>query len=136
MTPEQRHRTMSRIRGKDTKPEMLVRRILHTSGYGYRLHAKDLPGKPDIVFRGRRKVIFVNGCFWHSHSCPAGQHAPADNALFWAGKRQRTVQRDTEDNRLLIDAGWGVLTVWECEMKDSAALGVRLRDFLGETPRH
>lgn len=121
---------MSRIRGKDTKPELLVRQLLHGAGYGYRLHANDLPGKPDIVFRGRHKVVFVNGCFWHSHGCPAGQHAPADNAEFWAAKRQRTVQRDAETSRLLLETGWAVLTVWECEMKDQAALLSRLRGFL------
>ncbi|WP_035749856.1 very short patch repair endonuclease [Arthrobacter sp. 35W] len=130
MTPEQRHRTMSRIRGKNTKPEMVVRRLLHGSGYGYRLHAMDLPGRPDVVFRGRHKVIFVNGCFWHTHSCPSGQHAPANNAEFWAAKRLRTIERDAANLRLLQDRSWGVLTVWECEMADTDELLLRLRGFL------
>ena len=94
LSPEQRSRNMSRIRGKDTKPEMLIRRILHAAGYRFRLHgtyrAGRLPGKPDLVFAGRRKVIFVNGCFWHMHSCRAGLHAPATNAGFWAAKRSAT----------------------------------------------
>ena len=135
LTREQRSWNMSRIRGKNTKPELLVRRLLHAKGYRYRLHGKSggtrLPGSPDLVFAGRRKVIFVNGCFWHFHDCRVGRHAPKANAEFWDAKRTRTRSRDADQLRLLQDAGWQVLTVWECEMKDSSALEAQLITFLG-----
>lgn len=138
LTPERRSWNMSRIRGKNTKPELLVRRLLHAKGYRYRLHGRAgsirLPGNPDLVFAGRRKVIFVNGCFWHFHDCRVGQHAPRANAEFWAAKRSRTRARDASQRRLLEDAGWQVLTVWECELKDSSALELELVQFL-ETGR-
>lgn len=138
LTPEQRSWNMSRIRGKNTKPELLVRRLLHAKGYRYRLHGRSgsirLPGNPDLVFAGRRKVIFINGCFWHFHECRAGQHAPKANAEFWAAKRTRTRDRDASQRRLLEEAGWDVLTVWECELKDSSALEAGLVQFL-ETRR-
>lgn len=134
LTPEQRSWNMSRIRGKNTKPELLVRKLLHAKGYRYRLHGRSagirLPGNPDLVFAGRRKVIFVNGCFWHFHDCRAGQHAPQANAEFWAAKRTRTRERDANQRRLLEDAGWQVLTVWECELKDRSALETELVQFL------
>ncbi|NQD89040.1 DNA mismatch endonuclease Vsr [Paenarthrobacter sp. CM16] len=137
LTPEQRSRNMSKIRGKNTKPELLVRRVLHAKGYRYRLHgqagAAKLPGRPDLVFAGRRKVIFVNGCFWHFHDCRAGQHAPAANAEFWEAKRNRTRQRDAQQGEQLAVEGWEVLTVWECELKDRSALEERLIQFLGAT---
>ena len=126
---------MSRIRGKNTKPELLVRRLLHAKGYRYRLHGKSgsgrLPGNPDLVFAGRRKVIFVNGCFWHFHDCRAGQHAPKANAAFWEAKRSRTRERDDQQRRQLEASGWEVLTVWECELKDGSALEAQLVAFLG-----
>ncbi|GGV33183.1 very short patch repair endonuclease [Paenarthrobacter nicotinovorans] len=135
LTPEQRSRNMSKIRGKDTKPELLVRRLLHAKGYRYRLHGQSggskLPGRPDLVFAGRRKVIFVNGCFWHFHDCKAGLHAPAANADFWAAKRSRTRERDARQREQLGASGWQVLTVWECELKDLPVLENRLTDFLG-----
>ncbi|TLM72764.1 very short patch repair endonuclease [Pseudarthrobacter sp. NamB4] len=144
LTPEQRSWNMSRIRGKNTKPELLVRRLLHAKGYRYRLHGRSggtrLPGTPDLVFAARRKVIFVNGCFWHFHDCRVGQHAPQANADFWAAKRTRTRERDASQRRLLEDAGWDVLTVWECELKDHSALEDELVQFLeagrcGSRPR-
>ena len=126
---------MSRIRGKNTKPELLVRRLLHAKGYRYRLHGKAgkarLPGNPDLVFAGRRKVIFVNGCFWHFHDCRAGQHAPKANAAFWEAKRARTRDRDAQQRGQLEAAGWAVLTVWECELKDGSLLEAQLVEFLG-----
>jgi DNA mismatch endonuclease (patch repair protein) len=135
LTPEQRSWNMSRIRGKNTKPELLVRRLLHARGYRYRLHGKAgsvrLPGNPDLVFAGRRKVIFVNGCFWHFHDCRAGQHAPKANAVFWEAKRARTRERDGQQRRQLEALGWEVLTVWECELKDGSALEAQLVGFLG-----
>lgn len=134
LTPEQRSWNMSRIRGKDTKPELLVRRLLHAKGYRYRLHGRAgdsrLPGNPDLVFAGRRKVIFVNGCFWHFHDCRVGQHAPKANAVFWEAKRTRTRERDARQRSQLEAAGWEVLTVWECQLKDGSALEDRLVQFL------
>ncbi|WP_131682332.1 DNA mismatch endonuclease Vsr [Pseudarthrobacter sp. YALA5] len=135
LTPEQRSWNMSRIRGKNTKPELLVRRLLHAKGYRYRLHGKAgkarLPGRPDLVFAGRRKVIFVNGCFWHFHDCRVGQHAPKANAAFWEAKRTRTLHRDAHQRLELESAGWEVLTVWECELKDGSSLEAHLVSFLG-----
>ena len=134
LTQEQRSWNMSRIRGKNTKPELLVRRLLHARGYRYRLHGRAgsirLPGSPDLVFAGRRKVIFVNGCFWHFHDCRVGQHAPKANADFWAAKRTRTRERDARQRRQLEDAGWEVLTVWECELREPSALEEQLVRFL------
>lgn len=131
LTKDQRHRVMSRIRSKDTKPEMLVRRLLFAEGYRYRLHATDLPGTPDLVFRGRRQAIFVNGCFWHSHSCPNGTHKPATNADFWDAKRTRTVERDGQALAGLAARGWTAFTVWECELRDLGAVAAALHNFLG-----
>jgi DNA mismatch endonuclease, patch repair protein len=138
LTPEQRSANMSRIRGKNTKPELIVRRLLHAKGYRYRLHGSaagaKLPGRPDLVFSGRRKVIFVNGCFWHAHSCKVGQHEPKSNTEFWQAKRSRTAARDEAQRQELHEAGWDVLTVWECEFKKSSDLGnleERLIGFLG-----
>ncbi|SDW02472.1 T/G mismatch-specific endonuclease [Arthrobacter sp. cf158] len=134
LTQEQRSRNMSKIRGKDTKPELLVRKLLHAKGYRYRLHGQSsgtkLPGRPDLVFAGRHKVIFVNGCFWHFHDCKVGRHAPAANAEFWEAKRSRTRGRDAVQRYQLEAAGWGVLTVWECELKDRPVLEARLTAFL------
>ncbi|GAA4044536.1 very short patch repair endonuclease [Arthrobacter methylotrophus] len=134
LTPEQRSRNMSKIRGKNTKPELLVRRLLHAKGYRYRLHGVTaggkLPGSPDLVFAGRHKVIFVNGCFWHFHDCKAGQHAPTANADFWEAKRTRTRERDAAQRDLLRASGWEVLTVWECELRDRSALADQLMQFL------
>jgi DNA mismatch endonuclease (patch repair protein) len=136
VSPEQRSRNMSRIRGKNTKPELTVRRLLHRAGYRYRLHGAFggtvLPGRPDLVFAARRKVIFVNGCFWHSHSCRAGQRSPSTNAGFWEDKRERTRHRDERQHALLRGQGWGVMVVWECRLKDrSSILEEELRAFLG-----
>ncbi len=134
LTREQRSRNMSKIRGKNTKPELLVRKLLHAKGYRYRLHGQSgavkLPGRPDLVFAGRRKVIFVNGCFWHSHDCKAGQRAPAANAEFWEAKRTRTRERDALQREQLKAAGWQVHTVWECQLKDKSVLEERLTAFL------
>jgi DNA mismatch endonuclease (patch repair protein) len=134
LTPEQRSWNMSRIRGKNTKPELLVRSLLHAKGYRYRLHGASrgikLPGNPDLVFAGRRKVIFVNGCFWHFHDCKVGQHSPTANADFWETKRSRTRDRDASQRRQLENDGWEVLTVWECELRDLYAVEKQLELFL------
>ena len=114
MTPEQRHRCMSRIRGRDTKPEMVVRRWLWHQGYRYRLYVKSLPGRPDIVMRKWHTVIFVNGCFWHGHECQ--KHRPATNAQFWQEKIERNRERDARNQALLQAAGWNVIVVWECQL--------------------
>ena len=133
LTREQRHLAMSRIRSKDTKPEMIVRRSLHGIGYRYRLHAAKLPGKPDLVFQKRRKVIFVHGCFWHSHTCTNGQRKPKTNPGFWEDKRERTVARDAQNVAALKADGWDVLVVWECELKPGGEWLESACNFLGTT---
>ena len=131
ISSETRSRNMSKIRSGDTKPEMLVRRLLHRAGYRYRLHRMDLPGKPDLVFGPRRKVIFIHGCFWHQHDCLDGRK-PQSNTGYWHAKLERNVKRDRQNVEQLIQSGWDVLTLWECEMKSADALLGRLREFLGE----
>ena len=127
-----RSRNMSRIRGQHTKPEMEVRRLLHRMGYRYRLHRKDLPGKPDIVFGSRRKVIFVHGCFWHGHSCKRGSRLPKSNVEYWQRKIARNVERHSDQIDELTTAGWAGLTLWECELADMEAIARRLNAFLDE----
>jgi DNA mismatch endonuclease (patch repair protein) len=121
-TPEQRSRNMAAIRGKDTKPEVAVRSVLHSLGYRFRLHKKNLPGKPDIVLPKHRIAIFVHGCFWHSHTCPWGRVAPATRAGFWAAKRRDTVVRDRKKRRELKRGGWKVLVIWECDTRHKQQL--------------
>lgn len=122
---------MSRIHNKDTKPEILVRRMLFAEGYRYRLHANNLPGTPDMVFRSRHVAIFINGCFWHSHSCPNGTHKPATNSDFWDAKRSRTVERDKQALAALAAQGWTTVTVWECELRNPGAVAEYLHGALG-----
>ncbi|MFW8636758.1 very short patch repair endonuclease [Cribrihabitans pelagius] len=129
LTPERRSANMAQIRAKDTKPEMLVRRMVHGLGFRYRLHRKDLPGKPDLVFGPRCKVIFVHGCFWHQHSCRGGR-VPSSRRDYWEPKLRRNAERDAAHLAALNAAGWKVLTIWECETKDLDALRSRLLDFL------
>ena len=129
-TPEDRARVMRAVKGKDTKPEMIVRRRAHALGYRFRLHRKDLPGKPDLVFPGRRKVIFVHGCFWHGHECARGSRQPKQNAEYWRNKIARNVERDADNLQALERLGWQTQVIWECEMKDRDALADRLRAFL------
>jgi DNA mismatch endonuclease (patch repair protein) len=121
---------MARVKAKDTKPEMTVRRLAHGLGYRFRLHRKDLPGSPDLVFPARGKVIFVHGCFWHGHDCPRGSRQPKQNAHYWRAKIERNRARDAAAVAALEDQGWAVLTLWECELKDVEALGDRLKAFL------
>ena len=133
-TPKQRSYNMSRIRGRDTKPELIVRSIVHQLGARFRLHRKDLPGKPDLVLPGRRQIIFVHGCFWHMHRCRCGRVVPKTNAEFWQTKREGTVQRDRRNRRALQKDGWDVLTVWECWTRDpEQRLIPRLEEFLSRT---
>lgn len=126
---------MRAVKSTDTVPEMIVRRLVYALGYRYRLHRKDLPGKPDLVFAGRRKVIMVNGCFWHGHDCARGGRQPKTNSEYWKAKIGRNVARDAANLAALEDAGWDVLTIWECETKasDRPTLEQRLREFLTKT---
>ncbi|RVP54043.1 DNA mismatch endonuclease Vsr [Sinorhizobium meliloti] len=121
LTREQRRHNMSRIRGRDTKPELLLRRGLHASGLRFRLHARELPGRPDLVFPKYRAVVLVHGCFWHGHDCALFK-LPATRANFWAGKIAGNRQRDERAAAGLTAAGWRVLTVWECSLKGPARL--------------
>lgn len=124
---------MSRIRSKDTKPEMRVRRIVHGLGYRYRLHASDLPGRPDLVFRPRRSVIFVHGCFWHRHEGCSRNRIPKlpERREFWRHKLNGNARRDRLNQAALRRMGWDVLVIWECETKDIDRLVERIREFLG-----
>jgi DNA mismatch endonuclease (patch repair protein) len=129
-TSEARKRIMRSIRSKNTRPELTVRRMLHRLGYRFRLHRPDLPGSPDLVFPARRKVIFVNGCFWHFHSkCPAGR-IPRSRVDFWKSKLSKTRARDKRNLRALKALGWDVEVVWECELDDTKNLSSRLVGFL------
>jgi DNA mismatch endonuclease (patch repair protein) len=130
MTSAERSRIMRAVKGKDTTPELAVRRLLHSRGYRYRLHRKDLPGRPDLVFAGRRKVIFVHGCFWHGHDCKRGARRPKENADYWAKKISRNQERDAKAQEALRSMGWDVLVLWECELKDRNGLSERLSGFL------
>lgn len=121
-TSEQRSRNMAAIRGKNTKPEMRVRSILHSLGYRYRLYRKDLPGKPDIVLPKFRTVVFVHGCFWHCHDCKYGSVKPATRAGFWDKKRKENVERDKKANHALRELGWKVKVIWECETRSPESL--------------
>ena len=121
---------MQANRGKDTKPEMVVRRLVHAMGYRYRLHRKDLPGKPDIVFGPRRKVVEVRGCFWHRHAGCKFAYMPKTRQMFWKTKFDGNVARDARNTLALENAGWRVLTVWECETSGLTVLADRLRSFL------
>jgi len=121
---------MRRIRNKGMAPEMKVRRLAHNLGYRYRLHRKDLPGKPDLVFPGRRKVIFVHGCFWHQHQECRDGRPPKSNQSYWQPKLERNTERDARVQAELAEAGWDVLVIWECETKDAQLMKQRLCDFL------
>jgi DNA mismatch endonuclease (patch repair protein) len=121
---------MRRVKGRDTAPELRVRRLLWSLGARYRLGRADLPGKPDIVLPGRRLAIFVHGCFWHGHDCARGARVPKANRDYWIGKIARNRARDAAVRGALAAAGWRVETVWECELKDAAALEARARGWL------
>ena len=128
-TPESRSALMSRIGGKDTAPEMIVRHLLHALGYRYRLHRRDLPGKPDIVFPGRRKAIFVHGCFWHAHGCAIGR-PPKSRPDYWLPKLAANKTRDEAVAAGLRGLGWEVLTVWQCETRRPEGLRAAVVAFL------
>ena len=126
-----RSENMRRIRGKDTRPELAVRKLLRSLGFpGYRLHRKDLPGRPDVAFVGRRKAILIHGCFWHGHDCKVGRREPKSNRDYWLPKIERNRRRDAAHQVELARLGWSVLTVWECELRDLPALSARLTAFM------
>lgn len=120
---------MSRVRSKNTRPELVVRSILHRMGYRFRLHANDLPGSPDILLPRHRKAILVNGCFWHGHNCPRGKR-PESRRAFWDSKLDETAQRDHSNQFQLRNLGWQVLTIWECELRHSAELREKIQQFM------
>jgi DNA mismatch endonuclease, patch repair protein len=129
ITPQRRSWLMSRVKGRDTAPEIAVRRMFHALGYRYRLHVKSLPGKPDIVFGPRKKVVFVHGCFWHGHKCQKGR-LPKSNTAFWNAKIATNKARDHRHKKSLNAAGWQVLVVWQCHLKNPLAVQRRIVDFL------
>jgi DNA mismatch endonuclease (patch repair protein) len=132
ISAKERSRVMSLVRSRGTKPEMRVRRLLYRLGFRYRLHRRELPGSPDIVFVSRRKAMFVHGCFWHRHEGCALARMPKSRVDFWAAKFETNQLRDAHALNDIRNLGWDALVVWECELKDEEALARRLRGFLGE----
>jgi len=126
-----RSEIMAAVKSKNTQPELIVRRLLFSLGYRYRIHNSKLPGNPDIIFPSRRKIILVHGCFWHGHDCTAGQNRSISNVEYWTGKLTRNVERDQKNLELLKNAGWSVLVIWECTLKNLDRLRNRLKAFLG-----
>jgi DNA mismatch endonuclease, patch repair protein len=127
LTPEPRQLNMSRIRGKDTKPEMILREGLHQAGLRFRLHARELPGRPDLIFPRYHAAVLIHGCFWHGHDCPMFK-LPRTRTEFWAGKIAGNRARDRQNEAALSRQGWRIMTVWECALKGSARL--RLCDVI------
>ncbi|WP_223909448.1 very short patch repair endonuclease [Rhodoferax lithotrophicus] len=135
VSPEVRSRMMAGIKGKNTKPEMVVRKLVHGMGFRYRLHRKDLPGSPDIVFPRLRKVIFVHGCFWHQHPGCRLAYTPKSNTQFWLDKLEANTRRDTLALMALDAMGWEILVVWECEVSNLSSLALQLNSFLASNIR-
>jgi DNA mismatch endonuclease, patch repair protein len=127
-----RSAVMRSVRGANTKPELLVRRLVTALGFRYRIHRRDIPGTPDLAFIGRRKVIFVHGCFWHGHDCPRGKRVPRTNTQYWVSKIGRNQERDRQIKRRLESQRWLVLEIWECETKDESTAKEKLRSFLSD----
>lgn len=130
VSAEARSRIMRAVKGRDTGPEIIVRRLVFSMGYRYILHRADLPGKPDLAFMGRRKVVFVHGCFWHGHECVRGAREPKANREYWVAKIARNRDRDRRDAASLSSQGWKILVIWECELKDLTRVRDRLAEFL------
>jgi DNA mismatch endonuclease (patch repair protein) len=130
VSAEKRSAIMRAVRDRDTRPELAVRRLTHRLGFRFRLHRRELPGKPDLVFQSKHKIIFVHGCFWHGHDCPKGRRTPKTNAIYWEEKIRRNSQRDAQHISQLEALGWNVLTIWECELKDVVALTEIIKRFL------
>lgn len=130
ITSAERSAQMSLVKSKDTGPELVVRKLAHSLGYRYRLHGAGLPGKPDLVFSKRKKVVFVHGCFWHRHVACRRATTPATNLEYWLPKFERTVERDLRNIERLAELGWSSLVLWECELKNTGALAEKLMAFL------
>jgi DNA mismatch endonuclease (patch repair protein) len=130
-TPELRSRIMRAVKGRDTGPEMAVRRLVHAMGFRFRLHRKDLQGRPDLVFPRLHQIVFVHGCFWHGHTCARGARVPARNQSYWTQKIARNKARDTATVDALRNLGWKVRVIWECEIKNKEHLKDQLCKFLG-----
>jgi DNA mismatch endonuclease (patch repair protein) len=133
LTPEARSRLMGRIRGKDTKPELVVRSMLHRMGLRFRIHRNDLPGRPDIVLPRHKKVVLVHGCFWHGHLCKIAP-GPKSNTGYWSPKIEGNRARDSRNRTALSELGWEVLELWECEIRDLCKTEERLHSFMGTEP--
>ena len=133
LSPEQRSQNMAAVKGKNTTPEIRVRRMLHKMGYRFRLHRKDLPGKPDIVLPRHRRCIFVNGCFWHQHPGCKRATIPEFNREFWVKKFQGTLERDERAENELIAQGWCVCIIWECETKNEVLLSMSIQKCMADT---
>lgn len=131
LSPAERSRHMGRIRRANTKPELIVRRLLHRLGYRFRLQWRAAPGRPDVAFPGRRKVVFVHGCFWHQHEGCRLAHLPGTRREFWQTKFDRNCARDARDLGRCLEQGWDALVVWECEVRDQDVLAARLTRFAG-----
>ncbi|MCL4782787.1 MAG: DNA mismatch endonuclease Vsr [Bryobacterales bacterium] len=133
LSPDQRSERMSRVRSRDTKPELIVRKLVHRMGFRFRLHRRDLPGNPDLVFPGRDKIIFVHGCFWHRHGvrCKLTRW-PKSKLDFWKPKLEENQRRDRRNQQALRTLGWKVMVVWECQLKEADKLAERIRRFLEE----
>lgn len=127
---DRRSDNMRRIKSRNTKPEMIVRSLLHRAGYRYRLHDRSLPGSPDIVLRRRKKAIFVHGCFWHQHPGCRQAYRPKSRPEFWLPKLDRNRERDLQTQQALAELGWDILVIWECDTTDSATVDLALKDFL------
>lgn len=124
---------MSQVKGKDTAPELFVRSLVHRLGYRFRLHRRELPGAPDLVFMSRRKVIFVHGCFWHGHHCARGDRQPKSNSDYWKRKIGKNKERDRSHRKKLRDLGWDVLVIWECQLQNEEEVSALVKRFLGPT---
>lgn len=132
-TSPERSAVMRAVKSKDTSPERAVRSLLHRAGYRFRLHRRDLPGNPDLVFPSRHKAVFVHGCFWHGHRCKRGNRIPKTNTAYWEEKIARNRARDASHCRDLKKLGWQVCTIWECQLKEPASVLQRLVEFLRDT---
>lgn len=135
ISTEKRSWVMAQIKGRDTKPEKVVRSLLYNMGYRFRLQKKDLPGKPDIVLAKYRTVIFVHGCYWHRHNCPNGQRIPKSRLEFWLPKLEGNRERDIKNQSLLREQGWNVLVIWECQLRDIETLRKNIRIFLKDVTK-
>lgn len=135
LTPQERSERMRRIRGKDTRPEMAIRKLLFAAGYRYRVQYRGLPGRPDIVFPGRKAAIFVHGCFWHQHPGCKVAHIPKSREDYWVSKFNKNIERDKRNTAAIEEKGWRILIIWECEAKQIDALATTLIDFLGPVKR-